>query len=175
MGAYDRWELKLSKQVAPLLKEWCDHLFFCNYQTFVVTSENDTPEAAGWQARDLHDASSRMGCQDRVISARGRGSRLQEHRLYLREKAARCQEGSPCYPADNPHPASEEKPIDTLQAHGRGECHRSRHSEGRCIQGTLRHLCSHRHLRGEIIYRLAHQVLAADCETRSMRTSTSWS
>lgn len=47
MGAYDRWELKLSKQVAPLLKEWCDHLFFCNYQTFVVTSENDTKKPQG--------------------------------------------------------------------------------------------------------------------------------
>ena len=23
-GAYDRWEMKLSKQIAPLLKEWCD-------------------------------------------------------------------------------------------------------------------------------------------------------
>jgi hypothetical protein len=30
---YDRWELKLSKQVAPLLKEWCDALLFCNYET----------------------------------------------------------------------------------------------------------------------------------------------
>lgn len=47
MGAYDRWEMKLSKQVAPLLKEWCDHLFFCNYQTYVVTSENDTKKAQG--------------------------------------------------------------------------------------------------------------------------------
>jgi len=47
MGAYDRWETKLSKQVAPLLKEWCDHLFFCNYQTFVVTAENDTKKAQG--------------------------------------------------------------------------------------------------------------------------------
>lgn len=47
MGAYDRWEMKLSKQVAPLLKEWCDHLFFCNYQTFVVTSDNDTKKAQG--------------------------------------------------------------------------------------------------------------------------------
>ena len=47
MGAYDRWEMKLSKQVAPLLKEWCDFLFFCNYQTFVVTSENDTKKAQG--------------------------------------------------------------------------------------------------------------------------------
>ena len=47
MGAYDRWEMKLSKQSAPLLKEWCDHLLFCNYQTFVVTSENDTKKAQG--------------------------------------------------------------------------------------------------------------------------------
>jgi hypothetical protein len=28
MGAYDRWEMKLSKQVASLLKEWCDILLF---------------------------------------------------------------------------------------------------------------------------------------------------
>ena len=47
MGAYDRWEMKLSKQTAPLLKEWCDMLLFCNYQTFVVTSENDTKKAQG--------------------------------------------------------------------------------------------------------------------------------
>lgn len=47
MGAYDRWEMKLSKQSAPLLKEWCDHLLFCNYQTFVVTSEHDTKKAQG--------------------------------------------------------------------------------------------------------------------------------
>ena len=47
MGAYDRWEMKLSKQVAPLLKEWCDLLLFCNYQTYVVTSENDTKKAQG--------------------------------------------------------------------------------------------------------------------------------
>lgn len=47
MGAYDRWEMKLSKQAAPLLKEWCDHLFFCNYQTFVVSADNDTKKAQG--------------------------------------------------------------------------------------------------------------------------------
>ncbi len=40
MGAYDRWETKLTKQVAPLLKEWCDLLLFCNYKTFVVSSDN---------------------------------------------------------------------------------------------------------------------------------------
>lgn len=37
MGAYDRWELKLSKQTAPLVKEWSDMLLFANYKTMVIT------------------------------------------------------------------------------------------------------------------------------------------
>lgn len=36
MGAYDRWEMKLQKKTAPLLKEWADAVFFINYQTYVV-------------------------------------------------------------------------------------------------------------------------------------------
>ena len=35
-GAFDRWELKLSKQTAPLLKEWPDALLFLNFKTLVV-------------------------------------------------------------------------------------------------------------------------------------------
>lgn len=40
MGAYDRWELKLQKKTAPLLKEWADMLLFCNYETIVVNVDN---------------------------------------------------------------------------------------------------------------------------------------
>ena len=40
MGAYDRWELKLSKQCAPLVKEWADMILFCNYKTIVVNVDN---------------------------------------------------------------------------------------------------------------------------------------
>ena len=47
VGAYDRWEMKLTRQSAPLLKEWCDHLLFCNYQTMVVEMENKTKKAQG--------------------------------------------------------------------------------------------------------------------------------
>lgn len=36
MGAYDRWEMKLSKNVAPIVKEWADMILFCNYKTMVV-------------------------------------------------------------------------------------------------------------------------------------------
>lgn len=46
-GQYDRYEMKLSKQVAPLLKEWSDLLLFCNYKTFVVTTETNTKKAQG--------------------------------------------------------------------------------------------------------------------------------
>ena len=36
LGAYDRWELKLEKKTAPLLKEWADTVLFANYKTYVV-------------------------------------------------------------------------------------------------------------------------------------------
>lgn len=41
MGAYDRWELKLEKKTAPLLKEWADMILFINYKTFVVSTGSD--------------------------------------------------------------------------------------------------------------------------------------
>jgi GTPase SAR1 family protein len=40
MGAYDRWELKLQKKTAPLLKEWADMVLFCNYKTIVINVDN---------------------------------------------------------------------------------------------------------------------------------------
>jgi len=46
-GQFDRWEMKLTKQCAPLVKEWCDVLLFCNYKTFVITTENNTKKASG--------------------------------------------------------------------------------------------------------------------------------
>ena len=36
MGSYDRWEMKLTKQTAPMVKEWADMVLFANYKTFVV-------------------------------------------------------------------------------------------------------------------------------------------
>lgn len=40
-GAYDRWEMKMSKNVAPLVKEWCDALLFANYKILTVRSGED--------------------------------------------------------------------------------------------------------------------------------------
>lgn len=47
MGSYDRWELKLSKNVTPLFKEWADLLLFANYKTLVVRSETGRDKAQG--------------------------------------------------------------------------------------------------------------------------------
>lgn len=40
MGSYDRWEMKLSKNVAPLVKEWADVVLFANYKTFSVAADD---------------------------------------------------------------------------------------------------------------------------------------
>ena len=48
-GAYDHWELKVSKQVGPMIKEWADLLLFCNYKTMVIhgTSPMEKNKIAG--------------------------------------------------------------------------------------------------------------------------------
>lgn len=46
-GSFDRYELKLQrKQVAPIVKEWCDTLIFVNYKTNVVEVKGDTKKKA---------------------------------------------------------------------------------------------------------------------------------
>ena len=40
LGAYDRWELKLQKKTAALVKEWSDLLLFANYKTMSVAAAN---------------------------------------------------------------------------------------------------------------------------------------
>lgn len=70
MGAYDRWELKLTRQVSPLIKEWSDLLLFANYQTVVVTSENNTKKGSGGKRvmyanhHPAWDAKNRFGLPD---------------------------------------------------------------------------------------------------------------
>jgi len=65
---FDRYELKLTKQTAPLLKEWCDLLCFCNYKTTVSEGSDGRKKATGGKRRLLHleraaawDAKNRYG------------------------------------------------------------------------------------------------------------------
>ena len=71
-GAYDRWELKLSKQVAPLVKEWPDMLLFANYKTIVSDVQKMTGKGKAQGGRRVMyashhpcwDAKNRYGLPD---------------------------------------------------------------------------------------------------------------
>jgi len=51
-GSFDRYELKLEKKVAPLVKQWTDMLLFANYKTIVV--EIDGKKKGQGSSRVLH-------------------------------------------------------------------------------------------------------------------------
>ena len=53
VGSYDRYELKLSKQVAALVKEWVDALLFVNFVT-KVTEKDGKQRAVGGRERVIH-------------------------------------------------------------------------------------------------------------------------
>ncbi len=72
LGAYDRWEMKLQKKTAPMVKEWADMVLFANYKTYVVNvdgqgADKGTNKARGgkrimhtthhpcWDAKNRHD------------------------------------------------------------------------------------------------------------------------
>jgi GTPase SAR1 family protein len=73
MGAYDRYELKLEKKTAPIVKEWADMVLFANYKTTIITdSKTDSKKATGGQRmmytthRPTWDAKNRIGLPDEL-------------------------------------------------------------------------------------------------------------
>ncbi len=75
VGNYDRWGMKTSKQVAPLLREWCDMLLFANYKTIVEKSgsgQNAKNKASGARRvmytahHACWDAKNRFGLPEEV-------------------------------------------------------------------------------------------------------------
>ena len=72
-GSYDRYELKLSKQVAPLLKEWADLILFTNYVTKVAESDTGRRRGIGGRERVIltthcaaYDAKNRHGLEEKL-------------------------------------------------------------------------------------------------------------
>lgn len=70
-GAYDRWELKLEKKTAPLVKEWADLLLFCNYKTYVVDVDGTKKAQGGKRVmytshHPCWDAKNRHGLPDEI-------------------------------------------------------------------------------------------------------------
>ncbi|MEG0629042.1 MAG: ATP-binding protein [Enterococcus sp.] len=73
MGAFDRYELKLEKKSAGIVKEWADMVLFANYKTTVITdSKTNSKKATGGQRmmytthRPTWDAKNRIGLADEL-------------------------------------------------------------------------------------------------------------
>ena len=71
-SSYDRWEMKVSKKVAPLVRGWADILLFMNYEVMVI-EENGKNKAKGQAKRYMYpnhtptyDAKNRYGLPDRL-------------------------------------------------------------------------------------------------------------
>ena len=67
-GSYDHYELKCTKNVSPLIKEWADGLLFANYRTYVQANSEGKGKAIGGKERVLYtehtafcDAKNRWG------------------------------------------------------------------------------------------------------------------
>ena len=70
---YDRYELKVSKQTAPVIKEWCDALLFFNFKTRLTTAANGRVKASGGKVRCIYaercaawDAKNRFGLPEEL-------------------------------------------------------------------------------------------------------------
>lgn len=70
---FDRYELKLTKQVSPILKEWADLVLFCNYRIQMVEGTDGRIKAQGGKDRVMYathsaawDAKNRYGLADEM-------------------------------------------------------------------------------------------------------------
>lgn len=73
MSAYDRYELKLSKQSSPIVKEWADELWFLKFKTKVMQSEGGKSKGMGGKERIMltthsaaYDAKTRSGLAEEL-------------------------------------------------------------------------------------------------------------
>lgn len=71
MGAYDRWEMKLSKNVSPMVKEWADMVLFANYKTHVIKVDGKNKAQGGKRViytthHSCWDAKNRYGLADEL-------------------------------------------------------------------------------------------------------------
>ena len=72
-GSFDRYELKMSKNVSPLVREWCDIQLFANFKTYVIATENKHSKGTGGTKRVMYashtaswDAKNRHGLPDEM-------------------------------------------------------------------------------------------------------------
>ncbi|MCK9327512.1 MAG: ATP-binding protein [Bacteroidales bacterium] len=117
MGAYDRWEMKLQKKTAPLVKEWVDMILFANYETTVINVDGKgaqkgknkvqggkrvmyTSHHPCWDAKNRHGLDDKLPLDYSAIA----------HCIPVRGAAAPAPQAPPQAPAPAQAPAPEPKP-----------------------------------------------------------------
>lgn len=118
-GAFDRYELKLSKQVGPLVREWCDALLFGNWKTKVrEIGEGDNKQfkavASSGRERILYcshaaawDAKNRHGMKD--------------EEPWSTVSVLKCLGVHPSAPEPEPKPAEEKTVVERARDRGVGQ------------------------------------------------------
>lgn len=67
LGAFDHWEMKTTKKVAPMIREWADLVLFANYKTYAVKTDTGKVKGQGGERRmytthhPCWDAKNRFG------------------------------------------------------------------------------------------------------------------
>ena len=70
--SYDHWEMKTSKKVAPMLREWADMVLFLNYEVIVYENKEKKTKAQGGQRvmytthTPYWDAKNRYGLPEKL-------------------------------------------------------------------------------------------------------------
>lgn len=79
VDGFDRYELKMSKQVAPLFKEWADLLLFANYEISIVKGNDGRVKGEGGKRRLIYtersaawDAKNRYGLPETLPMEAGK-------------------------------------------------------------------------------------------------------
>lgn len=124
LGAYDRWELKLEKKTAPLLKEWADIVLFANYKTYVVNIDGQgaqkgknkaqggkrvmyTTHHSCWDAKNRHELAEELPFEYQAIAHCIPTGTCSQN--------ANCQEPVKQSEAENPTPVQEPSKASTAQ------------------------------------------------------------
>lgn len=107
---FDRYELKLTKQVSPLLREWCDLLLFCSYKTKLVEGGDGRLKATGGKDRVMHAEHSA------AYDAKNRFGLPAEMPMQIEHLSPIFDDGAPAPVAAAPQPAKAVSPAAQGQA-----------------------------------------------------------
>lgn len=115
MGAYDRWEMKLSKNVSPMVKEWADMVLFANYKTHVVKVDGKNKAQGGQRVlytthHSCWDAKNRYSLPDEIPFEYGSIAHI------FSDNANTYETSTPTTSVSTQQPVREAKPASTAPA-----------------------------------------------------------